>query len=345
VAQLYINAVASGTSSGLKDGSSALSDAVQSAVTREKKDCRKGESPYRPYSTDKDKVVPVPIHRNGREDVDVLMQSVRRECAFLRARLRSVFRALTEVDVTHGVRRGQMLSDRMLVDSMATMRSGQIPNRAYQRTGEQIDHSLAAVVVLDQSGSMGYGGNVKLTNAVKGVLAIVDPLDSLGCAVEAVGFRDGEYIAPGGAGYHRSAGVDIDVFKGFNERMSTVKGRFAGVKAVGGTPMADGIQYAINTLQTRREGHRVVFVVTDGDPNGGTTTVINRQLRLARESGLHIIGVGIGSEAAYVQRLFDDHVFVKNVSALPRELIRKLHAIVDTRRVKVAGHNRKIATA
>jgi nitric oxide reductase activation protein len=238
-----------------------------------------------------------------------------------------------------------MLSDRMLVDSMATMRSGQVPTRAYQRTGEQIDNSLAAVVVLDQSGSMAYGGSVKLTNAVKGVLAIVDPLDSLGCAVEAVGFRDGAYIAPGGNGYHRSAGVDIDVFKGFNERMSTVKGRFAGAKAVGGTPMADGIQYAINALQTRREGHRVVFVVTDGDPNSGTVQVINRQIRLARESGLHIIGVGIGSEAAYVQRLFDDYVYVTEVSKLPSALISKLHAIVDTRRVKVAGHNRKIATA
>jgi nitric oxide reductase activation protein len=109
--------------------------------------------------------------------------------------------------------------------------------------------------------------------------------------------------------------------------------------------MADGLQHGINSLQGRREGHRIIFVVTDGEPNGGHGPVIRRQIRLAREAGVHVIGVGIGREASYVTGTFDDSVFVEDIQALPGALIRKLNAIVDTRRVKVAGRNRRIATA
>lgn len=349
VAQTYLNAAAQGVRPGLKDGASALEQAVNGAKNRENRDCKRGEAPYRPFTTEGDKVAPVKTSKAGaaadRATVDALTASVRRECAFLRARLRSVFRAMEEVETVHGVRRGASLSDRTLVESAASLRAGRAPDRAYQRTGDRVDNSLAAVVVLDQSGSMGWGGPDKLTNAVKGVLAIVDPLDALGCAVEAVGFRDGKYQNSDGGAYHRTSSVNIDVFKGFGERLSSVKHRFASARATGGTPMADGLQHGINSLQGRREGHRVIFVVTDGEPNGGHGPVIRRQVRLAREAGVHVIGVGIGREASYVTGTFDDAVYVDDIAALPGALIRKLNDIVDTRRVKVAGRNRRIATA
>ena len=316
---------------------------------REDSNCKKGEAPYRPFSTAEDKIAPVKSTKAGaaadRAQVDELIKSVRGECAYLRARLRSVFRAMEEVETVHGVRRGDVLSDRTLVDSAASLRSGRSPDRAYQRTGERVDTSLAACVVLDQSGSMGYGGGNKLTNAVKGMLAIVDPLDALGCAVEAVGFRDGKYLTPDGGSYHRQQAINIDVFKAFGERFSSVKGRFASARATGGTPMADGLQHALDTISTRREGHRIIFVVTDGEPNGGHDKVIRRQVRLAREAGVHVIGVGIGREAHYVTSTFPESVYVEEVSDLPKALIKKLNDIVDTRRVKVAGRNKKIAAA
>jgi cobalamin biosynthesis protein CobT len=348
VAQSYLNAVSQGIRSGLKDGASALEHAINGAKDREDHDCKQNEAPYRPFTTDGDVITTVKASKAGaaadRATVDALIQSVRRECAFLRARLRSVFRAMEEVETVHGVRRGASLSDRTLVDSAASLRVGRAPDRAYQRTGDRVDTSLAAVVVLDQSGSMAWG-NDKLKNAVKGVLAIIDPLDALGCAVEAVGFRDGKYQNADGGAYHRNSSVNIDVFKGFNERLSSVKYRFASARAAGGTPMADGLQHGLNSLQGRREGHRVIFVVTDGEPNNGHDSVIRRQIRLAREAGVHVIGVGIGPEASYVTRTFDDAVYVDDIQALPGALIRKLNSLIDTRRVKVAGRNRRIATA
>ena len=67
--------------------------------------------------------------------------------------------------------------------------------------------------------------------------------------------------------------------------------------------------------------------------------------KLAREAGVHVIGVGIGSDAKYVAKTFDDHVHVEKVAEMPGALIRKLNEIVDTRRIKVSGRNRRIATA
>jgi len=276
-----------------------------------------------------------------------LLRDIRTECSFMRARLRTVFRALDHVDVAHGVRRGDALSDRMLTDTVGALRAGRVPDRAYQRTSDRIDRSMAAVVVLDESGSMGYGGPVRLTEAVKGVLSIVDPLDALGCPVEAIGFRDGPSIryTTDGGNYHRTDAVCIDVFKRFEERLSAAKHRFPAARAVGGTPMADGVHYGLLALGGRREAHRLLFVVTDGEANHKHGPVIRRQVRLARESGVHIVGVGIGDDARHVVTTFDDHVFVKSVSDLPSAMIRKLNEIIDTRRVKVAGRIRKIAAA
>jgi nitric oxide reductase activation protein len=346
VAQSYLTA-AQWNSSGLKDGASALESAVDHAKTRENENCKKNESPYRPFSTVNDQVRVAKPTLNGmaqdRTTVEKLVQEIRSECSFLRARLRSIFRANEKVTVSHGVRHGRDLSDRTLVDSAVSLRAKEIPDRAYQRKSARVDNSLAAVVVLDQSASMAWGRD-KLQNATKGVLAIVDALDALNCAVEAVGFRDGPYQSGDSGQYHRTNAIKIDVFKGFNERFCSIKHRFAAARAEGGTPMADGLQHGINSLQNRREGHRVIFVVTDGEPNTGHGAVIRRQIRLAREANVHVIGVGIGNEAAYVLQTFDDAVHVQDIKGLPSALIRKLNDIIDVRRVKVAGNNRKIAT-
>ena len=349
IAEYYIKGIKAG--SGLKDGASALSEAVQGAKAREKADCERGEAPYRPYSTTNDKVATAKPSRNGvahdRRMSDEMLDTVRTEASYLRARLRAVFRALQDQTVTHGVRKGSSLSDRMLTESAACIRGGRVPDRAYQRAGEVVDTTVAASIVVDQSGSMNYSGGEKLRYAAQGAMLVADALDALGCPVEVSGFRDGkyDYEAIRGADNHRVNGVNIDIFKGFDERLNTVKHRFAALRGEGGTPMADGIQHGLQSLSDRKEGHRILFVFTDGQPDAGHEKVIRRQLRLAREAGIHIIGVGIGHDAAYVTTLFDDHVYAQAVSELPKMLIGKLNSIVDTKRVKVNGNNRRMTAA
>ena len=94
--------------------------------------------------------------------------------------------------------------------------------------------------------------------------------------------------------------------------------------------MADGIQFGLDALNTRREAYRVLFVITDGCPDGGHEPVIRRQIRLAKEAGIHVIGVGIGYGAEYVKDLFPDYVWGES-HELPKQLVAKLNKLLDAR--------------
>jgi hypothetical protein len=93
--------------------------------------------------------------------------------------------------------------------------------------------------------------------------------------------------------------------------------------------MADGVQFGLAALNERREGHRVLAVITDGIPNSPHERVIARQVRLAKEAGIHVLGIGIGREAQYVGQLFPDHVWAERVEDLPRPLLKKLNELCD----------------
>jgi hypothetical protein len=123
--------------------------------------------------------------------------------------------------------------------------------------------------------------------------------------------------------------VIYDIFKGWDERFSSVRWRFSNTRATGGTPMSDGIQYGLMALSQRDEAHRFLFIVTDGCPDPGHDKVINRQIRIAKQAGVHVIGVGLGAGAAYVRTLFPDHVWSMDIHEIPKLLVAKLNELVD----------------
>jgi hypothetical protein len=88
------------------------------------------------------------------------------------------------------------------------------------------------------------------------------------------------------------------------------------------------MQFGLDSLNYRNEGHRVMFVVTDGCPSGNQD-VIEWQLRIAKEAGIHVIGVGLGHGAKYVTQLFPDHVWSANFNEFPTLLLDKLNALID----------------
>jgi hypothetical protein len=328
---------------GLKDNNTALEEAVGEESDDEER--REGgvkgsERAWRPYDPSQDEFLVVPASRAGKDHdravAERLYASVKDEASYLRSRLRSIVKALEMNDVVHGTRRGRRLSQRFLVDSKVTLMSGRGPKRAYKQVDVAPDTSLAAAIVIDESGSM-HGS---LKDATRVLCAITEPLDGLGCAVQVSGFRDGErWGTPDnarndGGEYHRYNGIVHDIFKRFDEPLRSVKWRFANTRATGGTPMADGVQYALDGLSARSEAHRVMFVITDGQPNGGHAEIIQRQIRLAKDAGVHVIGVGLGYGAQYVQNVFPDSVWTPRISDMPKALIAKLNALVDQRSSK-----------
>ena len=345
---------------GLLDNNQALGQSVAEDTEREQAHeggLKTGEQAWRPYDPSLDEVITVGPSSKGAQAQDAtkaerLFASVRGEASFLRARLGRIMRAMEMTSVSHGWRKGRQLSERFLTDSKAALKAGQPPKRAYKQTDETIDTSFAAFVSVDESSSI---TKEQLQLFSQCMMAIVEPLDALGCPTMVAGWRDGQYGYGHGAynpdasvakedrdGFHRYGGIVHDIFKGWHEPFRSVKWRFANTRSTGGTPMSDGIQFGLDALSYRNEAHRVLFVITDGCPNGDHVAVMQRQLRLAKETGIHVIGVGIGSGASYVSGTFPDHVYSATMSEMPALLIGKLNELVDMR---AAGRGKRMPKA
>lgn len=341
-AQDLVAAMERGDEAGVKDLANALAEAIGAEQKAQDGSVLADEALWNPFSTANDRVTVVGAGVEAREAGMKLQESVRREVSFLRARLRNKFLEAKQPRVLHGVKQGESLSERRLADTWVEVLSGIAPTRPDTRTVRRDKVSIAVAVVVDQSGSM----SSRKTEAARALTAICAPLDEVGCPVLAVGFRNGyDYDRPDSPEqfdpsrpYHRTESVDIDVFKGWDEPVRNCLGRFTKVKATGGTPMCDGIQFALQALSARKERHRILLVITDGEPDYGHGPVIIRQQRLAREAGIALVGVGIDYGCRSVEHLYEKHVLVEDVSKLPEQLLKVINDLVFPR-----GPARKVA--
>lgn len=322
---------------GLMDAASALEAGLQEIREQSQTQLEAEEQIWNPYSTEFDECLVVGPSMAGREhdlmSADQILASVKEQVVYLRSRLRTIVKSLEQTRTIHGVSRGRRLSGRFLVDSRVAVLGRNLPSRAYVKRGLKIDLSSAVAVVIDESSSM-HG---ELETATRIMMSIVEPFDGLGCATLAVGFRDGQRIVDRAQArtdrgtYHRCDGIVYDLFKGWNEQFRAVRWRFANTRAVGGTPMSDGVQFALSALLPRSEANRFMFVVTDGESNYEHRPVIRYLLRKAKEADIHVVGVGIGYGATGVKTTFPDHVWSEDMRSFPRLLLSKLNQLVDHR--------------
>ena len=344
--QAFIEAILAGLedpdSAGLKDNNEAMSEATEAC---REDDCEAGEAVWRPYDESADKIVKP---KGNKKAADAYRQTARVLTAALKAQFRRKFLQARDPREQHGVRRGRDLSERRLVESFIEIKSNVVPSRPDYRIEERQDVSLALAVVGDESGSM-HGRPAAA--AATAMIALAESFDSLGAPVMCCGPRNGRgtssYYNDRDAheqvgstmvlngGYHRWDASRIDLFMDWDESFRQCKDRFGAYTASGGTPLSDGIQYAIRALNERTERHRVVLVLTDGSPDN--PSVVRRQIRLAREAGIHVIGVGIESGEYYVPQLFPEHIVVSNLDALPKRMMEVVGGIVFPKRSRKAA--------
>jgi hypothetical protein len=327
IAQELLDALLNGESDGLCDNNEALKAAVLEETDEE---AEPREAVWRPYSPGDDTVELV--SGGDARKAKQMQSSVKKEIAFLRAQLRNKFLQARQPEVIHGVRKGRELSERRLVGSVVELRSGRRPTRPDWQQVDKEACTLRCAVVLDESSSM---GSQLAMRAGRAGIAIAQPLDELGSPCLVVGPRssysnqyrgDTSDYNDAPDRYHRVNSVHIDVFKDWYEPMRTALPRFSQVQSVGGTPLSDGIQYALTELNDCPERFRVCFVVTDGMPN--CPDVVRRQIRLAAEAGVYVVGVGISAGCYAVKDLFPVHVAVHDLKELPRELMKILTGIM-----------------
>lgn len=324
LAAALIESIANEAKMDVKDVSQALEQAINAAFNQ---DVEQGEMPWRSPCPEDDKVAYASV-RDSKAGFAV-RNKVRNEIAALRARLRNKFLAARTPSYTHGVRKGVDMSERRMVDSIIEINMGMEPTRPDYQKDKKNDCSLAVALVIDESGSM--SGLRKDT--VKGAVAIADALSSLGCPVLAIGPRNhsGHYVenAPG---CHRHQPVRIDVFKDWNESMTTALPRFPSITATGGTPLEDGIQYALQELNKRPERHRIVLTITDGVPDN--PMVVRNQIRVSADAQIKIVGIGLGYAGESVGNLFPEHLKVPQIENLPAMLASYLEGVMFPSRAK-----------
>ena len=343
----------------IKDAADALREATDKC--RDEDDVRPGEQVWRPYDPEDD-VIAKP--KGDKTRSAVLHQEAKLLTAALRTQFRRRFLAARNPREQHGVRRGRDLSERRLVESFIEIKSGVRPSRPDYKIEAQKDVSLCLGVVIDQSGSM-HGAEQHA--AAVASLAMAEAFDSLNAPVMVCGPRNGgrglrgrdayhqdyyhedshtgesAYDVTSTLSYHRRDRVVVDLFKDWDESFKQVKHRFSSVQATGSTPLSDGIQFAMQELNTRPERHRIIVVLTDGCPDN--SAVVTRQIRLAREAGITVIGVGISGAEYYVPALFKDHhIVVDDLRELPKRMIEVVGAIVFPRAAKKAALDGRVGT-
>ena len=342
----------------IKDAADALAEATDKC--RDEDDVRPGEQVWRPYNPEADLIVKP---KGDRESAEILRKEAKLLTAALRTQFRRRFLAAKNPREQHGVRRGKDLSERRLVESFVEIKSGIRPSRPDYKIESQKDVSLCLGVVIDQSGSM-HGAEQHA--AAVSALALAESFDSLNAPVMVCGPRNsGRDIRRVDTGYytdidnddshtgtvnvasgpqcHRYNATAIDLFMDWDESFKQVKHRFAQVRATGSTPLSDGIQFAMQELSNRPERHRIIVVLTDGCPDNHA--VVTRQIRLAREAGITVIGVGISGAEYYVPALFvDHHIVVNDLTELPKAMMAVVGAIVFPRSAKKAVLDGRIGT-
>lgn len=86
------------------------------------------------------------------------------------------------------------------------------------------------------------------------------------------------------------------------------------LQASGGTPMAEGMMYAIVELLQQREEKKILMVVTDGQPEKPER--VQNLVARCLASGITVIGIGIGTEAAGVSQLFPISTVINDIKDL-----------------------------
>ena len=311
-------------------GTTDRDDALQDTVRDEQNQAdplQQGEHRYNAHMSN----VPATLRHNERDTASVnrVLKNISREVGQVKVGLQRLVRAMEQTNVSHGTRDGR-LSSRMYARTWSELKGGKRPTRPNYQRSEQMDISIACSVVVDQSSSM---SGLK-QDTIKGMLALADALNGIKASTQVIGYRHGGYNPDGWHGEITrrepalGGNVAIDIFQQFGETFTAVKGRFAHLRATGGTPTADGMQYALESLSERNEAFRIMFVLTDGYPDGGHQPVINRQIRLAKEAGIHVIGVGLGYGSSGVVSSYPDHIVAENMTQLPDQLLAKLRTIL-----------------
>lgn len=177
------------------------------------------------------------------------------------------------------------------------------------RQREQVRNKPAAVAFsIDTSGSM---SGERIQTALATAYVLGEAMDRSGIPFGVFGWstadRGGGWVERKvtkwchnqgeNLGDYRTVCLTQTTYKGFHESFRRVKRRFNSTSVSGGTPMAEGMQYAIDRLNERKEARKILMVLTDGEPtqcsfNEDSYDHAKEVIRRAEDQGIEVFLIG-----------------------------------------------------
>jgi cobaltochelatase CobT len=310
-------------------------------VLRKTAETLMADSEYRVYTKDFDTIEPYPYKTSDRECDAALgrLDAIAREqTGVLQKTLERLIVAQSQSRKLPGQRSG-----RVNASSLYRLKTGD--DRVFSKRISANTRKAAAELLVDCSGSM---DGHKYEAALTGAYSLTTVLERLNIPNEVIGFTthmiptelQNEHYREQEAGrsygyWARWEPLNMPIFKGFNERLSTdVKRRFGhAMYPPGGSQFlrnnidGESLMIAAERLMRRPETGRYLIVLSDGEPNAWGDTGrffedLERSIKKVQEMGIHLFAIGIMHPG--VQRFYPDSVVIRNISELPIEIIKFL---------------------
>jgi len=277
-----------------------------------------------PVSTEHDN-----IFRDSKPDI-AQYDRVRSECAVqitaTKKMLNIWLRAHTKKAVSKGLEEGD-LDTEQLFQFKTSPRPAMFK---LKRDQQMID--TAVVLMIDQSSSM----NAELSRQAGILLAeAVNGVRKVKLAVMGFTTNNRHSRSPNGsAGLGRCIGLDITVFKDFQEDYNHARGKLGNIDTHGSTPLGDGYGFAMEALIPRKEVRRILWLISDGDPCVSVADYSHDEYALmtsvkkkCEAFGIETVGMYIG-QGGNLRPYVKKYVQCPNASQLPKAVLEMVKEII-----------------
>lgn len=208
-----------------------------------------------------------------------------------------------------------------LIKTYISVEKEEEPRKPFDRIIRPPNENIAAAIIIDESSSMQehLGQTLRLSIVLS---KLIHSLKGVSCI----------------SGYQMYTDMDNDtrryrlimrnkIYKEFGESTHQAIELLSALDADGGTPMADGIEFALKRLRERSEKHRIIFNITDGLPSHSLVH-LRPLLKECDEEEIHLVALGIGPDCMYIKDVFPKYVWSEESSNMVEVCIKRLQEIL-----------------
>jgi hypothetical protein len=259
----------------------------------------------------------------GQPDVYRAIQAeVQREAGFLAQRLTNLLRE--EVYLRY---EGQHRTGKIHMARLWRQRLGFY--RLFQRPAGHGRRAVAFTLLVDESTSMKGQGKSEL--ARKTAILLGETLARLEVPLEIIGFSTADFEARaamrlGLTPAHqyrttRCTPLEHRIYKRFDEPYHLARCRLTSIQPRHNNWDEEHLLFAFRRIQARSERRKVIIVISDGQPNGDASALIDAVAQV-ESLGCRVVGIGIGAD--FVRQIYPQTIVVSDFQQMAGELAELL---------------------